>query len=145
MRRRALILLTTIALVLAVASAAATAEAGTGHIYFNVGSAIAFVDPQVTNPPVTYISEGSTFDISRDRTTLVSSTTYPGGWTGPLRTLPLTNKSCGSCQGTEVRITNLWNCDLDCGFPRTDQPRFSPDGKTIYFKGVDVLGPSEDT
>jgi hypothetical protein len=137
MRRRALILLTTTVLVLAVANGAATAKTPNGLIYFHVGSAIAFVDPQVTNPPVTYISAGNTFDISRDRTTEVYSMGYFGsGRTGPLYTLPLTNKSCSSrCEGTEVRITNLWNCDLDCESRRMDQPRFSPDGKTIYFRG----------
>jgi Bacterial Ig-like domain/WD40-like Beta Propeller Repeat len=143
--RRALILLTTMVLVLAVASGAATAKTGNGFIYFSRGSSIAFVDPQITTPQPTYIGEGTTFDISRDRTTLVYSRTYFGGWTGPLYTLPLTNKSCSYCQGTEVRITNLYNCDLDCDFPRIDQPEFSPDGKTIYFKGMDVLSPSEDT
>src|SRR5215212_8764088 len=150
MRRRALILLTTIALVLAVANGVATAKTPNGLIYFNVGSAIAFVDPQVTNPPVTYMNEGDTFDISRDRTTEVYSKGYFGsGRTGPLYTLPLTNKPCNGdtryCVGTEVRITNLWNCGLDCESRRMDQPKFSPDGKTIYFRGANVLGPNEDT
>src|SRR5215213_4002146 len=98
MSRWALILLTTMVLALVVASGAATAKTPNGHIYFSRGSSIAFVDPQIANPQPTYISKGTTFDISPDRTTVVYSETYPGGWTGPLYTLPLTNKPCSYCQ-----------------------------------------------
>ena len=145
MRRRALILLTTMALALAVLSGTATAETANGLIYIHWGNGIAFVDPQITNPQPTVISEGSTFDISRDRTTLVYSKGYFGsGRTGPLYTLPLSNKPYSGAHGTEVNITNLWKCD-NCESQRLEQPRFSPDGKTIYFRGVDVLSPDEDT
>jgi len=135
----------TIALALAVASGPATAETENGLIYFLRGNGIAFVDPQSTNPQPTVISEGNTFDISHDRTTLVYSKGYFGsGRTGPLYTLPLPDKPYSGGQGTEVNITNLWKC-VDCESQKIEQPRFSPDGKTIYFRGVDVLDPSEDT
>ena len=69
-RRRALLLLTTMALALAVASGTATAETGNGPIYYNSNGILSY-DP--TNSPSLNVvtTEGNIFDISRDRETLV--------------------------------------------------------------------------
>jgi hypothetical protein len=53
MRRRALILLTTMALALAVLSGTATAETANGLIYIHWGNGIAFVDHRLlTHSPL---------------------------------------------------------------------------------------------
>jgi hypothetical protein len=155
MRRRALLLLTTMALVLAVASGTAMGETKNGRIYFQAGGSgwINSIDPTASNPQPTLESEGDTFDISRDRKTLVYGKSYFGpGPVGPLFTFHLGDWPYGG--GTEVQITNLWTCDPDCtdedkhkmSWDRTmTQPRFSADGETIYFLGRYILASDDDS
>jgi hypothetical protein len=146
MKRRALLLLMTMALVLAIASGTAMAEIKNGPIFY-FRSVIFSIDPTVTNAQRTYIEEGQSFDISQDRTTIVSTKpTYDGysSYTSLLYTCPLYS---GPCSGTfRVDITNLWTCETDCQNVNRDIvfPRFSPDAKTIYFIGLRVLGPDDD-
>jgi Tol biopolymer transport system component len=51
-----------------------------------------------------------------------------------------------------VGITNLWDCDpdaeesnLNCSGQEMTMPRFSPDGRTIYFIGQRILAPDDST
>jgi hypothetical protein len=140
MRRRALLLLTTIALVLAVASGTAMAETKNGLIYHHCGyDDYCSVDPTASNPESTLlrdVSNGYAFDISRDQRTLVYGKVSPVGPLGPLYTFPLGDWPYGD--GTEVQITNLSSSSQDML-----RPRFSPDGNTIYFIGVHIVDPPE--
>jgi hypothetical protein len=146
MKRRALLLLMTMALVLAIASGTAMAEIKNGPIFYN-WNGIHSIDPTATNPERTYIEEGGSFDISQDRTTIVSTKpTYDGysSYTNLLYTCPLYGAPCSGA--FMVDITNLWCETPDCQNVNRDIvfPRFSPDAKTIYFIGLRVLGPDDD-
>jgi Tol biopolymer transport system component len=149
MSRRALLLLTTMALTLAVASGMATADTGNGLIYYNKGSGIYSVDPAISSSQPTVVYEGGSFDISRDRQTLVY--TKPCALCGqtPLYIVPLPQRPYSGGSGTEVEISNLWDCYPTCSDVNGQNtqsmkfPKFSPDGRTIYFVGRYIL-PSED-
>ena len=135
-------LLTTIALVLVLASGTAMAEVRNGPIYYG-NNGILSVDSTVSNPqPSVVTDQGNLFDISRDRTTLVYQWSYfSNDDPGPFYTVPLSGAPYYDANGAqEVKITNL-----SASMKEMTEPRFSPDGKTIYFIGVHVVDPPEGT
>jgi hypothetical protein len=143
MRRRALILLTTIALALGMASGAATAETGNGLIYFgcnSFGGGVCSIDPAASNSQPTFVRDGGNrFDISRDRTTIVyQSSGFGNQDLGPFYTAPLSGDPYSQDTVKIVDITNL-----SANLKDMTAPKFSPDGKTIYFRGRHVVDPPE--
>ena len=165
MSRQALLLLTAMTLVLVLTGGTAMAESQNGPIYYrgNLGI-LNSVDPALPDPQPTQISPYDehldTFDVSPDRKTLVYErscaslcVTNP---LGPLFTIERENPSDDFSYGWPniVDITNLWVCDpsstdpnLDCSSPSQEMtmPRFSPDGRTIYFIGQRILGSDDIT
>jgi hypothetical protein len=163
MRRRTLLLLSTMALVLVLAGGTAMAESQNGPIYYGSNlNILNSVDPNTTNPQPTRISPYGEyfdkFDVSPDRKTLV----YERGCgspcasdpLGPLFTIRRESPYDDFSRGvpTEVDITNLWACDptstdpnLNCSGQQMTMPRFSPDGKTIYFIGQRILASDDST
>jgi hypothetical protein len=143
MRRQALLLLTSMTLVLIIASGTAMAETKNGLIYHGCNSfsaSICSTDPTATNPqPTTVLANyGDLFDISRDRTTLVyQNSGFSNQDLGPFFTAPLSDAPM-DWQGKVVEITNLSDSLVDM-----TMPTFSPDGKTIYFRGNHVIDPPE--
>ena len=156
MRRRVLLLLTSVALALVVASGTALAEEKeNGLIYYSDGGEIYSIDPAATNPQPTFVSLGHSFDLSPDRTTLVYGRSLFGpGEVGPFYLFPLggvpddPDDPYDSNDVTEIQITNTRdtsNCSFNfCGHIKMANPRFSPDGQTIYFTGQQVLASDTD-
>jgi hypothetical protein len=135
---RALLLLTTMALALAVASGTATAETQNGPIYYGCNG-ICSIDPTISSQPSVVTTEGNLFDISRDRETLVYQRSgFSNNDLGPFYTVPLSGAPYYYEGGTEVQISNL-----SASMKEMTAPRLSPDGKTIYFIGVHVVDPPE--
>jgi Bacterial Ig-like domain/WD40-like Beta Propeller Repeat len=163
MRRRAFLLLTMMALVLVLASGMAMAESQNGPIYYTSNlNILNSVDPASPDPQPTPISgygqAFDTFDVSPDRKTLV----YERGCAnmcvsdplGPLFTIQRLSPDhdFSLWAPTVVDITNLWACDrsstdpdLNCSSQQMTMPRFSPDGKTIYFIGQRILASDDST
>jgi hypothetical protein len=135
MSRRALQLLTAMAVVLIITSGTAMAATENGPIYFGANG-IYSIDSTVSTQTTLVTNDGNMFDISQDRTTIVylrsgfSSSLDPG----PMYTAPLSNPSSKS----RVFITNE-----SASSKGMTMPRFSPDGKTIYFLGEHVVDPPE--
>ena len=141
MRGRILLLLTTTALVLAVAGGAAMAESGNGSIYFgcnSFGAGVCSIDPAVSSSQPAFARDGGNhFDISRDRTTIVYQRSGFGTQDlGPFYTAPLSGDPYS--EYSIVEITNLSTSLEDM-----TAPKFSSDGKTIYFRGRHVVDPPE--
>src|SRR5829696_2368038 len=141
MRRRALLLLTTMALTWAIASGTAAAETPNGLTYHgcnSFGAHVCSVDPTASNPQPTHVRDGGNlFDISRDRTTIVYQRSGFGNQDlGPFYTASLSGGPFSQYQ--VVQITNL-----SASLEDMTMPRFSPDGKTIYFRGKHVVDPPE--
>ena len=163
MRRRALLLLTMMALVLAVASGTAMAESQNGPIYYvsnlNILNSVNSASPDPQPTPISAYGEAfDTFDVSPDRKTLV----YEKGCAnmcvsdplGPLFTIERysPDHDFSLLAPTVVDIANLWACDrsstdpnLNCSSQQMTMPRFSPDGKTIYFIGQRILDSDDST
>jgi hypothetical protein len=169
MSKRALLLLTIITLLLAIANGTAMAAIENGPIYYAHGyreGSIPYdlhsIDPTVSNPqPIRELAGESinTFDISQDSETLVYEEVACEGFCtfeplGPLyiiKRFSLSQPFFLSAK-RQVNIANLWDCksipttpDFDCS--RHQQmllPEFSPDGETIYFAGRYILGPDDE-
>lgn len=138
MRRRALLLLTMMALTVAVASGTATAETQNGPIYYGCNG-VCSIDPPVSTQPSVVTTEGNLFDVARDRETLVYQRSgFSNNDLGPFYTVPLSGAPYYYEGGTEVQISNL-----SASLEDMTMPRFSPDGKTIYFRGKHVVDPPD--
>ena len=144
-------------LVLATGTAMATTENGPIYYVGNLGNLNA-VDSTAANPQPAqtspYGESFETFDVSRDREFLVyertcddNCDTHPSG---PLYILARFGDHFGD-EGAwdgypiEVEIANRWVCEPDCSTQRMTMPRFSPDGKTIYFIGERILSSDDST
>jgi hypothetical protein len=141
MRKRAL-LLTTVALAVAIVSGTALAEEKeNGLIYYGTGGLYS-IDPAVSNPQYTVIFRDSSinsFDLSPDRQTAVYVKGY--GCCGPIYPFYIRSLSSDPYfdDSTEIQIKNKRD-----GTIQMRDPRFSRDGQTIYFTGKQVLASDTD-
>lgn len=161
MRRRALLLLTMVAFILAAAGGTAMAAPENGSIYFHSSDNLYSVDPTMSSRQIVrksyYDLSINTFDMSRDGRTIVydQDCLCPRDFSGPLYTIRRDSHADAffDTARAKVDITNLWDCssvpptpDFDCTYDQVKtMPRFSPDGETIYFVGQYILGPEEKT
>jgi hypothetical protein len=100
------LLITGLVAILTTSGTALAEEKENGLIYYHWGDSIYSIDPTATKLQYTFVSKGSTFDISPDRRTLVYGRAYFGsGDVGPFYIFPLSGDPYSE-DVPELQITN---------------------------------------